>query len=129
MVKTFYLGDGAYVEFDDTKYATLYTGNSSQRIYAINKVFLDAHAVNKFIEKWREINAWKLTPKDNRHYISEYLGKRVRVVMNREDKRAVAVGKLLSFSEDGHFVIVGDDGVQSWCWPALEIYLIGEDEK
>lgn len=50
-----------------------------------------------------------------------FLGKRVRVVLDREDENAVAVGKLLAFDEGGEAVILDEEGFKHWCWPMLEV--------
>lgn len=57
---------------------------------------------------------------------AEYLGRRVRVVLNREGDlgpEVVAHGRLLRFSAMGECVLWEDDGDVHWCWPMLEVQL------
>lgn len=52
------------------------------------------------------------------------LGKRVRARYNvpPEDPQPPAViGTLVSFTDDGEFDIVGEDGMASYCWPLGDI--------
>lgn len=54
------------------------------------------------------------------------LGQQVRVVLDYEDKNAVAVGQLLAFTEDGEVVVLDEMGVKHYCWPNLKTELVDE---
>lgn len=61
------------------------------------------------------------------HYAQvSLLGKRVRVVMDYRDEKAVAEGKLLGFGDGGDFELLEDDGFIHYCWPLLKIEEIKE---
>lgn len=61
------------------------------------------------------------------HYMNvALLGKRVRVVMDYHDDKAVAEGKLLGFGDGGDFELLEDDGFIHYCWPLLKIEEIKE---
>ncbi|QNJ56923.1 hypothetical protein SEA_REINDEER_132 [Mycobacterium phage Reindeer] len=48
------------------------------------------------------------------------LGKQVKVTLDNEDPKAIATGKLLSFSDCGDVVVEDDMGFVHYCWPNLK---------
>lgn len=54
------------------------------------------------------------------------LGQRVQVTLNRE--KPLVEGVLLAFGDDGTFIVQDDDGDVQFCWPLLDIVVIGSTE-
>ena len=50
----------------------------------------------------------------------QLLGKRVRAYYNvppEDPQPSPVIGTFVSFTDDGEFDIVGEDGMTSYCWP------------
>ncbi len=52
--------------------------------------------------------------------MTSLLGKKVKVVLAEDDPTAIAIGTLLSFTDDGSVVVLDDAGTKHFCLPNLE---------
>jgi hypothetical protein len=54
-------------------------------------------------------------------------GKRVRVVMDRDDPHAFSEGELVGLTDDGQGTVIEDDGLRHYVWPVLEVSVLEAD--
>jgi hypothetical protein len=57
---------------------------------------------------------------------AKFLGEEVSVTLDGGDSPVIVKGKLLSFTDDGQFVIQDECLTLHYCWPLLHIELLPE---